>query len=157
MKRCYHCKSERLVEKTLPETLEAVGVIFTAQLPALVCEVCGESSYAGEDLRRFELAVARKLADLGEPNGEAFRLMRKSIGVKAVELAQLLNVAPETLSRWENGKLAMDEGAFLILGDLVEDHCTGNLRTLQRLKALREPRAPKPSHISIELASGTPT
>jgi putative zinc finger/helix-turn-helix YgiT family protein len=151
MKRCYQCKSERLAEKTLTETSEVAGYTFTAQLPALVCEACGETSYAGEDLHRFELAVARKLSEMGEPSGEAFRCMRKSIGLKAIELAHLLNVTPETLSRWENGKLVVDEGAFLILGDLVEDQCTGSKRTLQRLKALREPREARPSLIPIQL------
>jgi putative zinc finger/helix-turn-helix YgiT family protein len=150
MKRCHNCKSERLIEKTLPETLEVADYIFTAQIPALVCENCGEASYAGEDLHRFELAVARKLSEMGEPGGEAFRFMRKSIGLKAVELAQLFNITPETLSRWENEKLVVDESAFLILGDLVEDHCTGSKRTLDRLKALREPKTNKPSHIPIE-------
>jgi putative zinc finger/helix-turn-helix YgiT family protein len=152
MKRCYQCKSEQLTEKMVTETLEVAGYTFSAQLPALVCGTCGETSFAGEDLHRFELAVARKLSEMGEPSGDAFRSMRKSIGLKAIELAHLLNVTPETLSRWENGKLAVDEGAFLILGDLVEDHCTGSKRTLQRLKALREPRTDKPSFISLQLA-----
>ena len=151
MKRCHNCKSERLTQKTLTETLEVAGYVFTAQLPALVCEACGEASYAGEDLHRFELAAARKLAAIAEPSGEAVRFLRKSMGLKTIDLAQLLHVTPETLSCWENGKLAIDENSFLVLGGLVEDHCTGSTRTLERLKTRREPKTNKPSFISLEL------
>lgn len=151
MKHCYNCQSELLIQKTPTETLEIAGYVFTAQLPSLVCEACGEGSYAGEDLHRFELAAARKLAEIAEPSGEAARFLRKSIGLKAIDLAQLLHITPEILSRWENGKLAVDENSFLILGDLVEDYCTGSKRTLERLKTLREPRTHKPSLIPLEL------
>ena len=101
MKRCHNCKSERLTQKTLTETLEVAGYVFTAQFPALVCEACGEASYAGEDLHRFELAAARKLAAIAEPSGEAVRFLRKSMGLKAIDLAQLLYITPETLSLGE--------------------------------------------------------
>jgi putative zinc finger/helix-turn-helix YgiT family protein len=151
MKHCHNCKSSLLTQKNLTETLEVTSYIFTAQLPALVCEACGEASYAGEDLHRFELAAARKLAEIAEPSGEAVRFLRKSIGLKAIDLAQLLHITPETLSRWENEKLAVDENSFLILGDLEEDHCTGSKRTRERLKTIREPRTHKPSLITLDL------
>jgi putative zinc finger/helix-turn-helix YgiT family protein len=149
MKRCHNCKSDQLVEKTLSETIEVAGNVFTAQLPALVCEACGEASYAGEDLHRFEWAVARELAETGKISGEALRFMRKSISLKAVELAQLLGITPETLSRWEKGKLEVDEKTFLIVGDLVEDYFAGNTRTRRRLLAIRASKTnPPPSGVS---------
>jgi len=35
-------------------------------------------------------------------NGNEIRLLRKTLGLKAIELAKRLDVSPETLSRWEN-------------------------------------------------------
>jgi hypothetical protein len=38
----------------------------------------------------FELAVAERLASLGLRTGAAFKFMRKALGLRAVDLAELL-------------------------------------------------------------------
>ena len=45
--------------------------------------------------------------------------MRKSVPLSAVELASLLRVAPETISRWETGERAVDRAAWLVVRALV--------------------------------------
>jgi DNA-binding transcriptional regulator YiaG len=73
---------------------------------------------AGEALSKLELAAAAELARLGRRSGPALRFMRKALGYRAVELAAL-DVAPETLSRWETGEREVEGRAFALVGLLV--------------------------------------
>jgi DNA-binding transcriptional regulator YiaG len=50
--------------------------------------------------------------------------MRKNLGFKAVELARLLHVTPETMSRWENGKKVMPKCEQYLLR-LMHDEDSG--------------------------------
>jgi DNA-binding transcriptional regulator YiaG len=57
------------------------------------------------------LAVAAELARRGELPAEAFRFVRRILGMKAAELAEILNVTAQTISRRENGKQAIERHA----------------------------------------------
>lgn len=120
--------------------IEVDGHIFLMpEVPALRCEKCGESSYDGRYLETFEVLVAGRLAAAGVASGEAFRFMRKAIGLPAKDLADLLEVQRETVSRWENEKQPVERRALALLGNLVDDRIEGSQRTLERLRALKEP------------------
>jgi DNA-binding transcriptional regulator YiaG len=119
------------------EHVKVAGHTFVAELPTRMLE--GQLVVDFKVLEAFELAVARKLADSGESAGEAFRFMRKAIGLPATELAELLGVARETISRWENGERPVDRGALAVLGGLVEDRCNGTTSTRDRLQAIAKP------------------
>jgi hypothetical protein len=62
--------------------------------------------------------------------------MRKSIGLRANELVQLLDLAPETLSRWEKEHRQPDRKAMVVLGAIVLDRLQGHDVTLKRLQLL---------------------
>jgi transcriptional regulator with XRE-family HTH domain len=47
--------------------------------------------------------------------------MRKALGLRAADLAEMLDVTPETLSRWETGKLPMGRTSWLTLSSLALD------------------------------------
>jgi transcriptional regulator with XRE-family HTH domain len=66
--------------------------------------------------------------------------MRKSIGMRAADLAELLDVTPETVSRWETGKLDVTRAAWSTLADVVVEHAERASRMLDRLRTLREPK-----------------
>ena len=70
-------------------------------------------------LAAAELAIAARVASEAPPSGEAFGWMRRALDMKASELARLLGVRPETISRWETGAVDVDRGAWLHLGGLV--------------------------------------
>lgn len=152
MTRCFECGSEKLTLKNLPDELEVAGVKFVADLPSTVCENCGASTLSSEVLQRFELAIARKLAQLGVREGEAFRFMRKAIGKRAMDLAQDLDSTPETISRWENGKLEIEPRAFLLLASMVEDKIRGENTTEALIRALHE-KPKKPERIPLTLSA----
>jgi putative zinc finger/helix-turn-helix YgiT family protein len=140
MKRCIECAREHLVETTELEKLIVAGRTFTADVPALRCQGCRKSYLDGPAVEAFELAVARELATQGPASGETFRFMRKTVGMRAADLAELLDVTPETISRWETGKLDVARAAWATLADIVVEQSEGRSRMLDRLRSLREPK-----------------
>jgi DNA-binding XRE family transcriptional regulator len=64
------------------------------------------------------LVAAVSVARAKEPtklNGREIRFLRKAIGFTAKELASDLDVSEETVSRWENGHLAIGNSVERIL------------------------------------------
>jgi putative zinc finger/helix-turn-helix YgiT family protein len=139
MKRCYKCKGEMLEETKVEESRHLAGRTFTASVPALKCSECSELYFPGPALEAFDVAIAGELARHGEVSAEAFAFMRRAIGMTARELAELLDVTPETVSRWEHGKRQLERGPFALLAEMVLDRLEGRTTTLDRLKALLKP------------------
>ena len=105
----------------------------------------------------FALAIAAALALPGRraappPSGAGLRFMRKAMGVRGVEFADLLGVTPETVSRWEADKHPIDRGAFTLLGMMVADRIAGTHTTEDALRATRAPRR-LGDHVEVKLAS----
>lgn len=151
MQQCAQCESRRLEQTREDVHMEVDGHTFTAALPALRCLDCDETYIAGPEMGRFELRVAAILARSGMQSGGAFRFMRKAVGLRASDLAELLDVTQETISRWETGKRAVDRSALATLGALVLDKLADRQETLERLRALREP---KPVAKRVRLGDG---
>ena len=151
MKRCAQCSSTKLAKVEETEEVHVGKWTFTATLPATRCTSCGETYINGEVLCRFEGYAARKLAELGIREGAAFRFMRKTLGMRAADLAELLSVTPETVSRWENDKNEVDLAAFTTLGSLIVDKLEGRTTTLDSLRAVHERTKPKSRSIRVEV------
>jgi DNA-binding transcriptional regulator YiaG len=115
------------------------GAVFGTELQARVCKACGEAHVEKTLRQRFELQVAAEVARMGRPTATAFRFMRQALGLRCSELAELLCVERSTLSRWENGVMRVDRGAFVVLAGLVADRLAGRGETLAHLNALRRP------------------
>lgn len=137
--KCVTCGNEQMVSGTAREVRSVAGYTFVAGMPASTCKNCGESVIDYTPLHLFNLAIAGKLANLGASSGEAFKFMRKAIGMKASVLAALLHVVPETVSRWETGQRNVDYGAMVVLGAIVLDQLENKTTTLDRLRALQDP------------------
>src|SRR5688572_7322412 len=101
LERCALCGGGPLARVESEETHRFGGVAFAVTVPALKCPACGERYFAGADLERIEAAAARALARSGVATGAAFRFLRKTADLRAKDLAPLLGVTPETVSRWE--------------------------------------------------------
>lgn len=139
-KRCFNCKSSELVAAEHEDRIEVAGHKFTRSIPALRCSKCGEETMKGVDIEAFELEVAAELARHGELPAGAFRFMRRTLGMKAADLADLLDVTAETVSRWENEKQGIERRAAALLSSMVLDKLEGRTSTLERLRALKEPK-----------------
>jgi putative zinc finger/helix-turn-helix YgiT family protein len=105
---CVQCQKWEMREERVEYTRTVAGHSFTISLPARVCESCREVYYSGQKLERVGLLIGQEFYRRGESSGEAVRFLRKSLGLKARELAELLGVAPDTVSRWETGKSSPD-------------------------------------------------
>jgi transcriptional regulator with XRE-family HTH domain len=76
------------------------------------------------------------------------------LGLSGASLAELLDVAPETVSRWESGKRPVDRAAVAVLGSLVVDSLNQRTETIDRLRALREPpKLGKTVHLDVAAAA----
>jgi DNA-binding transcriptional regulator YiaG len=80
--------------------------------------------------RRAAVVVLSEAADVG---GAEIRFARKALGLTQARIAGLLDVAPETVSRWETGSETMSRVSRLALLAVVRD-----ARALDRL-AKNEP------------------
>jgi putative zinc finger/helix-turn-helix YgiT family protein len=146
--RCVQCKNPNLSIQKKKYNLTISGYKVEAELPAVQCKSCGQTYWDGEAIERFELTAAGWFARQGVYSGEVFKFMRKTLGLKATELAELLDVSVETISRWEQGHRPADRKALSILGSLVLDRNKGEESTLKRLRALHNP---PPSTSQVDL------
>jgi putative zinc finger/helix-turn-helix YgiT family protein len=142
MSKCVQCGSTTLRAAKSLERMTVSGVEFTAELPATKCTKCGEVYFTGNAIGAMELAIAAELSKLGQRTPEAFKFMRKALGLRAVDLAELLEVTSDTVSRWERGAVSIDQAAFAVLGALVSERRQGSTEMLDRLKAVRDAKAP---------------
>lgn len=138
-KRCVECRSRELVAAESEERLEVAGKTFAATIPTTRCAKCGATYLSHDAVGVLELGAAGELARHGEVSAEAFGFLRRALGVRAVDLAEWLDVTPETVSRWEHGRQPIDRGAAAILSAMVVDRLEGRTTTLDRLKALLKP------------------
>ncbi len=152
--KCPVCGQGEL--KTGVVELERVvaGKSFTAKAQALVCGECAENFVSDEALEAFELAIASKLAS-GPADGPGFKFMRRVLGLRGADLAQLLQVSLETISRWETGKRAVDHRGFALLGLLVKERAAGRSDIMSHLERLAQ--APKEHGFDLGLISPPPS
>lgn len=145
-RKCPTCgKVGTLGEGTTEESCTVGPRTFVATLPAVVCGNCNEAIFSTPTLQAFETAVARALVDAGASDGAALRRVRKVAGLAGVELARLLGVAPETVSRWENGVQSADRAAVALIGALCLDALEGRTTTRDRLDAMAAAAATTPA------------
>ena len=116
----------------------------------------------------MERAVAADLAAHGPVSGESFRYMRKVVGLTGGELAWLIGVAFETVSKWETGVREVDRAAWLVMSFLAADRAKGRSVARRRLEELAtDGRLPKVTTLKppptvptlgevLELATGRP-
>jgi DNA-binding transcriptional regulator YiaG len=110
---------------------------FIVTVATSACRACGSVFLQNASLQRAELEIACDLARHGPISGEAFRYQRKTLGFRALVVADLLGVTPETISRWENGQRPVDMATWLTLGSLVLEKAARWPDTLERLRELR--------------------
>jgi putative zinc finger/helix-turn-helix YgiT family protein len=136
---CPECGSHALIDREFGHQMTVTGHTFTALLPAIACKDCEEFYIDGAGLGRFELLVARELANVGERSGEAAKFMRRSLDITSGEFAKLLNVATEAVVGWERGETEVSPSVAATLAALVDDHLEGRTTTLMRLQAFGKP------------------
>lgn len=136
MKFCIQCGEGVTLASREIKSPQIGGHQFTAQAPLMKCSKCGLEIVDGASVERFEVLVAQKLIESGICTGAALRYTRKVLELRANELADLLDVKPETVSRWENDKVTPDRALLVVLGGMVADRLAQRTETIDRLRAL---------------------
>jgi putative zinc finger/helix-turn-helix YgiT family protein len=141
MKRCTTCDKgslERVVEE---QSVTVGGRTFAGTARGERCQNCGATFMDGAELDAFEQGAAYEIAKDGPVSGETLRFLRTAgLGMRSGELARLLDVEPETLSRWENGKIAVPRLPWAMVAAMVIEQHQGQHETVDRLRALAEPK-----------------
>lgn len=112
---------------------------FSSDVPALLCTGCGRELTDGGAMAKRELQAAVVLTGY-KPSADAIRFFRSVLALRAKEFAELVGVAPETVSRWENSVREIDAAAWGHLCSMVLDASSGSTTTRDRLRANAEVR-----------------
>ena len=150
---CAVCSSKKKLRPGAFVHRAQVGeVFFDGEIPADTCSDCGEIYVNAQALQRFELFVAKHLAENNQRTPEAFRYMRKALGMRAVDLAQLIGVGSETISRYETGAREIDPVRFGVLATLIIESLAGREDTLHRFKTVHQPVKRMPRKVVLKVA-----
>lgn len=136
---CSQCKAGDLRDATEVVVRELDTISFEAVVPSWRCERCNHVELDPLSLRQFEKQIASELIKIGAQSGTAFKYMRKIAGLRASDLAELLNVDSATISRWENGKGSVDRAALATVGAIIRDGINRQQATVEHLRSLGKP------------------
>ena len=137
--KCASCGANALKRAKVPTAIKVAGSEFVSELPGRRCTKGLVATVEGAAGARYELLVAAELVKRGLRGGDTFRFIRKALGMRAADLARVMNVAAETVSRWETAQREVDWPEFLLLGALVDDKLAGRTTVLSRAEALASP------------------
>lgn len=98
-----------------PATIRGVEVQARGQR----CDSCGETLFSGLEVERQFDEVAREIVARGIRDGDEFKFVRKATPFRAADVAELLGVRPETVSRWERSEVEIPRAAIYALGQLL--------------------------------------
>ena len=107
--KCFECGNE-MVEKRETVRDHQLGLpnVVLLNVPVRHCKKCGEREVVFPQIARLHRLLARTLISkhtrLTAPE---VRYLRKYLGWSSSDLAHRIGVAPETISRWENGHEAI--------------------------------------------------
>ncbi|MBI4704198.1 MAG: type II toxin-antitoxin system MqsA family antitoxin [Deltaproteobacteria bacterium] len=138
--RCAMCGKGTVRNGRVEMKRAIAGHVFVATVRGHKCGACGEDYFDDNDIERTDLVIARALVDEGIVSGEAFKFVRKAAGLRAADLAELLKVTKETVSRWETDRVPIDHAARALLATMLADREAGGTRTQDVLRALRAPK-----------------
>lgn len=146
---CVSCGAQAMTPGPVTLTREIGEHTFSATVSGQVCGACGETIAELADGERFDLAIAEILSEAA-PTGDSFRFLRKVVGLRGRDLARMLGIAGDTISRWENGKHAIDRAAFFVLGQIAREMRTG-ATSMRDLLVRGEMPKPLPRHVNVHL------
>lgn len=136
-----------MAAKKLTITRRIDGRTFSVDVPTVEREP-GEVGVDLEMARGAEVAIACAVA-AGPPSPAGLRFIRGALGMSGVRLAQLLDVRPETLSRWESGASNFDRTTWLAVGALARERAGMPLSTVEAsLEALADRTKPR-KHVRV--------
>ena len=121
LEACVKCRGRRFRRAVIAGSIRIGSRNFDNATEARQCIACGERYSSYQEVGAAELKTADAIASKGPIHPDGFSYMRRALGLKANRLAELLGVAAETVSRWENGKASIDRATWSVLGLAVRE------------------------------------
>lgn len=123
--KCTEC-GEQMVSTREDRPYSRLPGVLLRGVEVLRCPKCGESEVVIPKPNQLGDLLARHLIEKRDRLvGPEVRFLRAHLGLSGVDLARRMGVAPETVSRWENGKDTMGPVADRLLRLLVAGDMSG--------------------------------
>jgi len=107
MKTCWECGGELQVVKDQPYHYTESG-LDNVKLYGIVqykCKKCCESGAEIPKIEELHLVIGRMIIRKKHAlNAQEIKYLRKELGLKSKEMAELLSVSPQEYSKWENAR-----------------------------------------------------
>jgi len=114
--KCYTCGMEMKMEtRDYPYLESGLDNVVLKDLPVYVCE-CGEEMPVIKGAEKLHAEIADVITWKPSPlTGKEAKFLRKRIGMKGKELADVMGVTKVTVSRWENSAANLGAGSDRLL------------------------------------------
>ena len=126
MKKCWVCGGDLEAIKDKPYHYKESGLdnVYLHGIIQYKCCKCGEEAPEIPNIEELHLLIGRcVICNKGYLSAQEIIYLRKELGLKSKEMAELLSVTPQEYSKWENSK------------DFISSGCDKHLRTLFILNA----------------------
>lgn len=126
MKKCWVCGKDLEVVKDKPYQYKESG-LDNVSLHGIIqyrCNSCGEEAPEIPNIEELHLLIGKSIICSNVYlSAQEIKYLRKELGLKSKEMADLLSVTPQEYSKWENSK------------DIISAGCDKHLRLLYILNA----------------------
>jgi len=112
MKSCYSCGAKIKAVENKPYHYDECGLnVVLLGITQYQCDKCGESYAAIPNIQKLHRLIGMHICQKRKAllQSDEIKFLRKDLHLRAKELAQLLGVTPQAVSRWENGKKEIGE------------------------------------------------
>jgi putative transcriptional regulator len=145
--KCEQCGGETTLKRGVYQYVESgLDNVYLNNIELRVCESCGAVAPRIPRINELHAVIGRAIALEGEPlSGAEARYLRKHLGLKGKEWAELLRVDVTTLSRWEAGEQKIGPQSDILLrllyfSVLAERGVKAPERLTERIAAIAERR-----------------
>jgi hypothetical protein len=129
--KCSTPMREAVISKEYP----IAGVAFAVTMPGHVCPVDDSWIVSNEVSQEIDRKAVRAIATHGPATGRTLKYLHAFLQLKGTELAALIGVQPETLSRWESEAQPLAQLAWVTVAAMVLDKLEGRATTTKQLRA----------------------
>lgn len=117
------------------------GCTFVATVEVDACAGCRDVDVPVALMLAFDRAVAIDLATRGPASGETFRFIRKAASLQPIELARLLGVPLDTVTRWDSARGEIDLPSWLVVATIALEALDCPTPIVERIRLLRRSHA----------------
>ncbi|MDA8165787.1 MAG: type II toxin-antitoxin system MqsA family antitoxin [Desulfobacteraceae bacterium] len=133
MKKCIECGGKTVPVKDQPYLYDECGLdVILHGVTQFKCEQCGEIFVSLPNIENLHRVIGgficSKRKSLLTPS--EIKFLRKDLHLKSKELASVLGLRPETVSRWERGKETIGETQDRLLRSLYMNYAAEKVNSV---------------------------